>query len=135
MKKLIFFFAIFSFIQFAHGASREMVKYVPQNAQILIGADFKALRTCDIFNQLEKQGRVWSFNERNDLTPYLKALNLNPNDIQSSLFTKYLNSYGAKGEFHLFEISRDLNSYLESKTATPYLGSRLYRVNDEEDLF
>jgi hypothetical protein len=135
MKKLIFVFAIFSFIPFVHGASREMVKYVPQNAQILIGADFKALRTCDLFNQLEKDGRVWSFNERNDLTPYLKALNLNPTDIQSSLFTKYLNSYGAKGEFHLFEISRDLNSYLESKTATPYLGSKLYRLNDQEDLF
>jgi hypothetical protein len=118
-----------------NAASREMVKYVPQNTQILIGADFKALRTCDIFNQLEKEGRVWSFNERNDLTPYLKALNLNPTDIQSSLFAKYLNSYGAKGEFHLFEIDRNLNSYLESKTATPYLGSKLYRLNDQEDLF
>lgn len=118
-----------------NAASREMVKYVPQNAQMLIGADFKALRTCDLFNQLEKDGKVWSFNDRNDLTPYLKALNLNPDDIQSSLFAKYLNPYGAKGEFHLFEISRDLHSYLESKTPTPYLGSKLYRLNDEEDLF
>ncbi|MCI0442797.1 hypothetical protein L0244_33545 [bacterium] len=118
-----------------NAASREMVKYVPQNAQMLIGADFKSLRTCDLFNQLEKDGRVWSFNDRNDLTPYLKALNLNPTDIQSSLFAKYLNSYGAKGEFHLFEIGRDLNSYLESKPPTSYLGSKLYRLNDEEDLF
>jgi hypothetical protein len=118
-----------------NAASREMVKYVPLNAQMLIGADFKTLRTCDIFNQLEKEGRVWSFDKKNDLTPYLKALNLNPADIQSSLFTKYLNSYGNKGEFHLFEVSRDLNSYLESKSATPYLGSKLYRLKDDEDLF
>src|SRR5262245_17050136 len=129
MKKFILVIAIFSSIQFAHASSREMVQYVPQNAQLLIGADFKVLRTCDLFNQLEKEGRVWSFDERNDLTPYLKALNLNPTDIQSSLFAKYLNSYGAKGEFHLFEINRDLNSYLESKTSTPYLGSKLYRLN------
>ena len=118
-----------------NAASREMVKYVPQNAQMLIGADFKSLRTCDLFNQLEKDGRVWSFDDRNDLTPYLKALNLKPTDVQSSLFAKYLNSYGAKGEFHLFEISRDLDSYLQSKSPTPYLGSKLYRLNDEEDLF
>lgn len=135
MKKLIFVIAIFSFIQFAHSASREMVKYVPQNALIVVGADFKSLRTCDIFNQLEKEGRVWSFNEKNDLTPYLKALDLNPTDIQSSLYAKYLNSYGSKGEFHLFEISRDLNSLLESKTATPYLGSKLYRLKENDDLF
>jgi hypothetical protein len=118
-----------------NAASREMVKYVPQNTLMLVGADFKSLRSCDIFNQLEKEGRVWSYNEKNDLTPYLKALNLNPTDIQSSLFAKYLNSYGTKGEFHLFEISRDLNSYLESKSATPYLSSKLYRLKDDEDLF
>jgi hypothetical protein len=135
MKKFIFVLAIFGFFQSAHSASREMVKYVPQNALMLVGADFKSLRSCDIFNQLEKDGRVWSFNEKNDLTPYLKALNLNPTDIQSSLFAKYLNSYGTKGEFHLFEISRDLNSYLESKSVTPYLGSKLYRLRDDEDLF
>lgn len=135
MKNFFLIIVIFSFVQFAHSASREMVKYVPENAQMLIGADFKSLRTCDIFNQLEKEGRVWSFDERNDLTPYLKALNLNPSDIQSSLFAKYLNSYGTKGEFHLFEVSRDLNSFLESKSPTPYLGSRLYRLKDDEDLF
>lgn len=135
MKKFIFVLAIFGFFQSAHSASREMVKYVPQNALMLVGADFKSLRSCDIFNQLEKDGRVWSFDEKNDLTPYLKALNLNPTDIQSSLFAKYLNSYGTKGEFHLFEISRDLNPYLESKSVTPYLGSKLYRLKDDEDLF
>jgi hypothetical protein len=135
MKKLIFVLAILGCTQFAHSASREMVKYVPQNTLMLVGADFKSLRSCDIFNQLEKEGRVWSYNEKNDLTPYLKALNLNPTDIQSSLFAKYLNSYGTKGEFHLFEISRDLNSYLESKSATPYLSSKLYRLKDDEDLF
>ena len=135
MKKFIFVLAIFGFFQFAHSASREMVKYIPQNALMLIGADFKSLRSCDIFNQLEKEGRVWSFDEKNDLTPYLKALNLNPTDIQSSLFAKYLNSYGTKGEFHLFEISRDLNPHLESKSVTPYLGSKLYRLKDDEDLF
>ena len=135
MKKLFLLIAIFSSIQIVHATSREMVKYVPQNAQLLIGADFKSLRTCDLFNQLEKEGRVWSFNDRNDLTPYLKALNLNPTDIESSLFAKYLNSYGTKGEFHLFEINHDLNFFLESKTPTPYLGSKLYRLNDTDDLF
>jgi hypothetical protein len=135
MKVLICFMISCALVVGAQASSREMVQFVPQNVQLLIGADFKALRTCDLFNRMEKEGRVWSFDERNDLTPYLKALNLNPADIQSSLFAKYLNSYGAKGEFHLFEINRDLDSYLESKTSTPYLGSKLYRLNSDEDMF
>lgn len=135
MKKLIFSIIIFSTAHTAHAASREMVRYIPQNAQFVIGADFKSLRTCDLFNKLEKEGRIWSFDDRNDLMPLLKALKLDPADIQSSLFAKYLNSYGAKGEFHLFEITRDLTAYLESKPSAEYLGLKLYRLSPQEDLF
>jgi hypothetical protein len=120
----------------AHATSKEMLQYVPQNTMFVIGADYDALRSSDVFVKLENEGKVWSFDKRNNLMPYLGALAIKPEDIQASVFTKYLNPYGAKGEFHLFQISRNISGHLSSKSSTPYLGSKLYRIHtDHEDLF
>ncbi|HSE42805.1 MAG TPA: hypothetical protein VLH08_18720 [Acidobacteriota bacterium] len=138
MKLKIFaiLFLVLASTHFAHATSREMLEYVPQNTMFVIGADYDALRSSDVFVKLENEGRIWSFDKRNNLMPYLAALTLKPADIQASVFTKYLNPYGTKGEFHLFQVSRDISSHLSPKSSTPYLGSKLYRIHTEhEDLF
>ena len=56
-------------------ASKDLLKYVPQNTFFAIGADFDSLRTSDLFVKLENEGRIWSFDRRNNLLPYLQALN------------------------------------------------------------
>ena len=119
----------------AQGSSKEMLKLVPQNTFFVVGADFNLLRSSDLFVKLEKEGRIWSYDRRNDLMPYLQALNLNPADIQASVFTKYLNPYGAKGEFHVFEHRSDISGHLATKSSTPYLEFKIYKIRAEEDLY
>jgi hypothetical protein len=122
-------------LHWAHASSKDMLKYVPQNTLFVIGADFDSLRSSDLFVKLEKEGRVWSYDRKNNLMPYLQALNLNPADIRASVFSKYLNSYGSKGEVHLFETLRDISGHLATKASTPYLEFKIYRIQAEEELF
>jgi hypothetical protein len=119
----------------AFAGSKDMLKYVPQNTFFVVGADFDVLRTSDVFVKLENEGRVWSFDKRNNLMPYLQALTLKPADIQASVFSKYLNSYGAKGECHLFQITRDISGHLANKSSTPYLNFKIYRIQADEELY
>jgi hypothetical protein len=137
MKLRIFAAAILILLgsQVARASSKDMLKYVPQNTLFVIGADFDSLRSSDLFVKLEKEGRIWSFDRKNNLMPYLQALTLNPADIRASVFTKYLNPYGSKGEFHLFETLRDISGHLASKASTPYLEFKIYRIQAEEELF
>ena len=135
IRNLVFAIAMLCGSHMVFAGSKDMLKYVPQNTFFTIGADFDLLRTSDVFVKLENDGRIWSFDKRNNLMPYLQALTLKPSDIQASVFSKYLNSYGTKGECHLFQTSRDISGHLATKASTPYLSFKIYRIQADEDLF
>src|SRR5215813_11984170 len=107
MKK--FFIAAFLFLPaFVFANARDLVKFVPADSFTVIGADFIPLRSNAVFTNLEQSGKVWSDPKESDLTGYFKILNVDPQkDVKTFLFSKYLNSYGTKGDIRIFEFTRD----------------------------
>jgi len=114
--------------------ARDLVKYVPADSFTVIGADFLPLRANEIYVSLERKGKVWANEKDSDLTRYFTILNVDPQkDVKTFLFSKYLNSYGSKGDLRIFEFSRDVS--LPKQETMQYLGSELCRIDREWDVY
>jgi hypothetical protein len=133
MKK--FFIAAFLFFPaLVFGSAKDLVKYIPSDSFTVIGADFIPLRANAIFISLEQSGKVWSDPKESDLTGYFKILNIDPRrDVKTFLFSKYLNSYGSKGDLRIFEFTREIS--LPKEGSMKYLNAQLYRIDPDLDVY
>ena len=133
MKKF-FIVAFLFFPVLVFGSAKDLVKYIPADSFTVIGADFIPLRANAIFVSLEQSGKVWSDPKESDLTGYFKILNIDPHrDVKTFLFSKYLNSYGSKGDLRIFEFTRDIS--LPKEGSMKYLNAELYRIDPDLDVY
>ena len=115
-------------------SARDLVKYVPSDSFTVIGADFSTLRSNEIFLSLEQKGKVWDSEGDSDLTHSFKILNIDPRaDVKTFLFSKYMNSYGSKGDLRIFELNRDIS--FSSEGSIKYLNLEILRLEPEEDVY
>src|SRR5262245_39721590 len=133
MKKFcLFIFLISPALLFA--SAKDLVKFIPADSFTVIGADFTPLRNNSIFASLEQSGKVWSNPKESDLSSYFKILNVDPRkDVKTFLFSKYLNSYGSKGDLRIFEFNRDVS--LPKEGSVKYLNSELFRIDPDLDVY
>jgi hypothetical protein len=133
MKKwFLFLLIVFPLSSFA--ASRDLIKFVPADSFTVIGADFLPLRANSVFAGLEGKGRVWDPEKESDLTRYFEILKIDPRkDIQTFIFSKYLNSYGNKGTLRIFEFNREIE--LPTEGSMKYLQSMLYKIDPDDDVY
>jgi hypothetical protein len=116
------------------GRSRDLIKYIPADSFTVIGADFVPLRANTIFTSLEGNGRIWDPEKESDLTHYFELLKIDPRkDVQTFIFSKYLNAYGSKGSLRIFEFNRDIE--LPAERSMKYLQSMLYKIDPEWDIY
>jgi hypothetical protein len=141
MKRISFFCASFLVLFFSatalvQASSRTLVKYVPKNSFIVVGADFAPLRQNEAFLSLEQKGQIWSPEDDSDLNHYMHLLKIDPRrDIGTITYAKYVNSYGNKGRVYVMELLRDLSGQFSSEAGTPYLGNKLYRIQNDGDSY
>lgn len=115
-------------------SARDLVKYIPADSYTVIGADFVPLRANSMFASLEQSGKVWANPKESDISSYFRVLNIDPQkDVKTFLFSKYLNSYGSKGNLKIFEFTREVS--LPREGAMKYLNSELYRIDPDWDIY
>jgi hypothetical protein len=134
MKKL-FLITLILAAQYVNAGSREMTGYVPSDALFIVGADFDLLRRNQLYVDLEKNGHIWSKDERSEQSALLQALNLEPQQVKAAIFVKYRNPYGNKGEINLYEVTPGSDPAFNREDPTPYLSEKLYRVLPDQDLY
>lgn len=135
MKRIVFLFLI-AFATLLEASPRGLELYAPRNSFIVIGADFAQLRDNAIFLELERNGKIWSNENDSEIAEYFKILKLNPaKDVRSFIFSRYLNAYGSSGRLHVFALTRDISGALQSMTSTKYLGTALYRLAPDSDMY
>lgn len=133
MKKLLLVLAFF-IPTFTFANARDLVKYLPSDSFTVIGADFVPLRANSIFVSLEQNGKVWGDPKESELSEYFRILHIQPQkDVKTFIFSKYLNSYGSKGDLRIFEFTRDVS--FPKDGAMKYLNSELYRIDPDLDIF
>ncbi len=133
MKKIILALWLL-FPAFGFASARDLVKYIPADSFTVIGADFVPLRANAIFTSLEQSGKVWADPKESDISNYFRILSIDPQkDVKTFLFSKYLNSYGSKGNLRIFEFTRDVS--LPRDGAMKYLNSELYRIDPDWDIY
>ncbi len=140
MKKVIFAlfiisFAVFLFSRTAQAKSEQLVKYLPRNSHLAGGADFTQLQENEVYRSMERNGQIWSYDDKKGITQYIQLLKLDSKrDIHSFAFSNYVNNYGAGGKVHVFLLKRDWSNEMQSYPASQYLGISLYRLTPDHDM-
>jgi hypothetical protein len=139
MKKCLVFIACSLTLAFALSieASESLIRYLPRDSFVVAGADFGRWQNNDVYQTLEKNNQIWSYDEGEDgVAEYLKLLKLDTKkDIDSFAFSKYVNSYGGSGKLYLFNLTRDISRDLATYPSTPYLQIPLYRISSDRDMY
>lgn len=118
----------------AMAGSRDLIKMIPSESYFVLGSDVADLRDNGVFRNMEKSGQIWAFDENSGMVQTLAALKIDPKtDLTSFLFSRYINPYGSKGKVYIVELSRD--PAIAGKESTPYLDTKLYRLDPKNDLY
>jgi hypothetical protein len=119
----------------AEAKSEQLVQYLPRNSHLVAGADFANLQENEVYQSMERNGQIWSYDDKQGIVEYIELLKLNTKtDIDSFAFSKYVNNYGASGKVHIFHMKRNWTNDLKSYPSSPYLGSSLYRLSPDQDM-
>ncbi|MCI0412384.1 hypothetical protein L0222_06230 [bacterium] len=136
MKKVLFFVPFLLAVALFAETRDQLVDYLPRNSHLVGGADFAQMQDNEVYQSMERNGQIWSYDDKNGIVEYIKLLKLDTKkDIRAFAFSKYVNNYGGSGEVRVFLLSRDWSSDLEAFTATPYAGKSLYRISPEQDKY
>ncbi len=122
---------------FAYGESRDdLVKYLPRNSFMVAGADFAQLQENEVYQSMDRNGQIWSYDGNGGVTEYLTALKIDSRrDVDAFAFSKYVNNYGGSGKVHLFDLKRDWSADLKHRSSTKYLGMELFRLSADRDMY
>ncbi len=135
MKKFVFFLLLVAGSVFAETRD-QLVTYLPRNSHLAGGADFVQMQDNEVYLSMERNGQVWSYDEKNEILDYIKLLKLDTKkDIHAFAFSKYVNNYGGSGEVRVLLLKRDSAGDLEAFPSTPYAGKSLYRIVPEQDKY
>jgi hypothetical protein len=136
MKKVIFIILfLFAGALFAETRA-QLVMYLPRNSHLAGGADFLQMQDNEVFQSMERNGQIWSYDDKNGIIEYIQLLKLDTKkDLNAFAFSKYVNNYGGSGEVRVFLVKRDWSPELEAFPATAYAGTSLYRISPEQDKY
>jgi len=137
MKKCLIFIGIVCAIAISAHASESLIKYLPRDSFLIAGADFARWQDNDVYQALERNHQIWSYDEGEDsVAEYIRLLKLDTKkDIDSFAFSKYVNSYGGSGKVYLLNLTRDISQELKQYSSTPYLQMQLYRISPDRDMY
>ena len=136
MKKW-FAFIILAAVPFTavQAKNQELVKYLPRNSHMIAGADFAQLQDNAVYQSMEQNGQIWSYDDKAGISEYINLLKLDTtSDIHSFAFAKYVNNYGGSGKVHVFHMKRDWTNDLQDYPASKYLGTSLHRLSSDRDM-
>ena len=139
MKKviipLILLAVLFLISEPVEAKSEQLIQYLPRNSHLVAGADFAVLQQNEVYQSMERNGQIWSYDDKKGISEYIELLKLNTKtDIHSFAFSKYVNNYGASGKVHIFHMKQDWTSRLKSYPSSPYLGTSLHRLTPDRDM-
>lgn len=128
---------LFSFLcTIADAKSEQLVKYLPRNSHLVAGADFAQLQENEVYRSMERNGQIWSYDDKKGISEYIDLLKLDTrSDIHSFAFSKYVNNYGGSGKVHIFHMKRDWTAELKAYPANNYLGASLHRLLPDRDMY
>jgi hypothetical protein len=132
---LFLFAAVILFSTQTEAKNEQLIQYLPRNSHLIAGADFAELQENEVYQSMEQNGQIWSYDDKKGITQYIDLLKLNTKtDIHSFAFSKYVNNYGASGKVHIFNMKRDWTPELKVYPASAYLGISLYRLSSKNDM-
>jgi len=136
MKKVIFI-VLFLLAGALFAETRDqLVRYLPRNSHLVGGADFLEMQDNEVYQSMERNGQIWSYDDKNGIVEYIKLLKLDTKkDLKAFAFSKYVNNYGGGGEVRVFLLNRDWSRDLEEFQSTPYAEMSLYRISPEQDKY
>jgi hypothetical protein len=136
MRKVIFII-LFLLAGALFAETREqLVRYLPRNSHLAGGADFLQMQENEVYQSMERNGQIWSYDDKNGIIEYIRLLKLDTKkDLNAFAFSKYVNNYGGSGEVRVFLLKRDWSQDVAAFPATPYAGTSLYRISPEQDKY